>query len=269
MNKKPIKNLLLLSLFCWIIITSIYFYKFHNSLSDQQNDWSAFGCYVGGLLSPIFSLLALYGIFYSTEITKDQFRKQTEDSNFFSLLNIHLSKISNFKYTEEKGYPKELYEKIGYSSDPIIYNGYEIFIFLLKEYECFYREISNAQIDLSKNSDNIKKIDILVKSYDKFYHSYGHITGQYFRHIYYILVHAENSIKEKEYSKIFRAQLSNKEIALLFFNMMSNYTSNDFNRLLLKYNIFDDLHLPDISMYDNFDKIKIDILTRSKQLLKK
>lgn len=102
---------IIISVFC------IYFYQFHTSLSVQQGDWGAFGDFIGGLLNPILSFLALMALLLTIrlqsielEATREELKRsataqensekalqkqskiqnrQQFESTFFSLLNQH------------------------------------------------------------------------------------------------------------------------------------------------------------------------------------
>lgn len=82
----------------------LYFYQFHGTLSHIQSDWGAFGEYLAGTFGTVISLLALIGLIFSIEITKRQFKKQSEESTFFNLLNLHINKVNNLVLDKHQGY---------------------------------------------------------------------------------------------------------------------------------------------------------------------
>ncbi|OEE17113.1 putative phage abortive infection protein, partial [Aliivibrio fischeri] len=110
-----------------------------------------------------------------------------------------------------------------------------------------FNEIFNLKSTLimerATSEDRIKN---LKEIYTEFYHAYGYIVGPYFRNMYYILEHAERASESVRYSKILRAQLSRYELTLIYYNLMSKYTSNDFNLLLNKYNMLNGIYEPDV-----------------------
>lgn len=110
----------------------------------------------------------------------------------------------------------------------------------------------------------IKKLKVL---YEEYYDSYGHLVGHYFRNIYYVLKHIEDMKYDYKYSRIFRAQLSRYELAIMFYNIMSDYTSDDFNRLIFKYNILDDLYGADLCYHPYDEKLAEDLESRKQNKL--
>ncbi|EHR7166426.1 putative phage abortive infection protein [Vibrio parahaemolyticus] len=91
-----------------------------------------------------------------------------------------------------------------------------------------------------------ERLGLIGKIYDDFYHNHGHILGHYFRNLYYTLEVADSSCRYDAYANILRAQLSRYELNLLFYNSVSSYSSEKFNRLLGKYNMLNGLYNWDV-----------------------
>ncbi|RBP79680.1 putative phage abortive infection protein [Shewanella putrefaciens] len=85
-------------------ILLLYVSEFHGGLSESHSVWGEFGSFFGGVLSPIVSILAFIGLLYSMEQTKTQFKQQSEESSFYSLLNFHHSKVSQTIYNDAVGF---------------------------------------------------------------------------------------------------------------------------------------------------------------------
>lgn len=86
MKKKLIKTIILLSAFLSLIPICFYVYKFGSwTLSDQKGDWGTLGEYLGGLISPFISFLALLVTIYIAytineyEIRRDKKIKEQDD----------------------------------------------------------------------------------------------------------------------------------------------------------------------------------------------
>lgn len=78
---------------------------------------------------------------------------------------------------------------------------------------------------------------------------FGHILGQYYRNMYYVLDTIDHFFDEDDkmrYFKIYRAQLSRNEILLCLFNAVSFKSSERFVRLLDNNNFFDELLCNDL-----------------------
>lgn len=93
--------------------------------------------------------------------------------------------------------------------------------------------------------------DILNEVYNVIYKEYGHILGHYFRNMYYVMdtIDKFNGDEEykKNYSHIFRAQLSRYEIAMAVYNAV-NYTRSTKNvvKLLKKYDMLNGFYYKDL-----------------------
>lgn len=105
MTKKYLLAVIVIFIILELFPVVLYFYQFNGKLSNIQSDWGAFGEYFAGTFGTVISLLALIGLIYSIEITKRQFKSQSEESTFFNLLNLHVNKVNNLVLDEiHKGY---------------------------------------------------------------------------------------------------------------------------------------------------------------------
>lgn len=76
---------------------------------------------------------------------------------------------------------------------------------------------------------------------------YGHKIGQYIRNMFYVLDTINNFKYNREYyNKLFRAQLSRKEVLFCLFVAVSDKSSRKFVTLLNDNNILDDLYFEDL-----------------------
>ncbi|QQE95071.1 putative phage abortive infection protein [Providencia huaxiensis] len=303
-----------------LCIICLYFYFFHTGLSKNHTDWGIAGSFFGGTLGPLFSLLAFLGLLYNIEKNKEQtnlqieesnkqFKYQITDSNFYSLLELHVNKINQMEFNDAKGC--EAFKLLN-SKYNLIFRG-EIFkyfkrkvlndpnfIFFLsgdvKEYilknnkfgiendieltqyfigfEKIYKQKGHSDnqirfdflemllnVKFDNDSDVFKeegirlfikesfdvKISLMKNVYDCFYENYGYLVGHYCRHVYYILDYISDvDDHEIKHLNIFRAQLSRFELSILYYNALSNYTSDEFNRLLAKFDFFNGLYHLDV-----------------------
>jgi hypothetical protein len=111
----------------------------------------------------------------------------------------------------------------------------------------------------SSPESRIKRLSVI---YEYFYENYGHLLGHYFRNMYYILQYADKTQRGKYFSRIYRAQLSRYELAMLFYNVMGPYTSDDFNRLVFKFDMLDDLYGPDLCYTAHEKRLNADLDAR-------
>jgi hypothetical protein len=107
------------------------------------------------------------------------------------------------------------------------------------------------------NSDYLFIYKAFKATCNYFYKDQGNFFGKYYRNIYYILDMVSSFDIQNNYSKIFRAQLSNDELILLFFNAVSSQSTTHTVHLLQDYKIFNNLNSDDILGYvDTIEKTK-------------
>lgn len=291
----------------------LYFWVFHSGLAETHASWAEFGSF----LSPIISILAFAGLLYSIELTKDQFQRQSEESSFFNLINLHVNKVNEITGGERlklKGveafryyvsefeviYKEKCFDyarlAMAYETDKLPNLGYQFLYKKMTQKECVWageKEIKHVLEYFKRNSNDkwealkglvnesckrqdreemqdigalvfedssaefrIKNLSVL---YEYFYDKYGHVLGHYFRNMYYVLYYIDETKRSRYFSKIYRAQLSRYELAMLFYNIMGTYTSTAFNRLVFKYDMLDDLFGSDLCYTAHEDRLNADL----------
>lgn len=228
---------------------------------ESQELWGVFGDSFGAL-NTLFSGLAFTGIIVSiflqsielketrNEIKNQgkQFEAQTEalnkqvfENTFFQLIHLHNEIIQSISV----GHPGEKIGRWETSSGRAAFK--ELYVGKFGE-GMFIHELGISEGEVPKDTDGY---------YTLFHEKYGNQLGHYFRNIYQILKFIEKSnVKDKKfYSNLLRAQLSSYELALLFFNCLSELGNEEFKPLVEKFEFFE--HLPwmdfmseeDIKMY--------------------
>jgi Putative phage abortive infection protein len=120
------------------------------------------------------------------------------------------------------------------------------FIFANVDQQLRQRAITSYASSLNANEFN----SLLSQSCDNHYAKYGNLYGHYFRNISMMLDHlasAEFGMASK-FGKLFRAQLSRSEIAMLLVNCVGNQTSNKFNGQVKTFQLIDGFEIGDIFM---------------------
>lgn len=104
---------------------------------------------------------------------------------------------------------------------------------------------------------------------DAIYHKYGHITGHYFRNLYYAMKITSGFSNNNNYRELLRAQISRYEIAMNLYNALSSRSSVGMINLLNEYEIFDDKYKSDIYLLQILPEgvMLTDLLTKSKEYL--
>lgn len=314
---------------------ALYFFRFNSELSSSHGVWAEFGSLYGGVLGPATAVLAFIGLLWNLDITKNQFRSQSEDNTFFNLINLHNNKVQMIEYEEPKGVKTV---------------GFGAFKMYSQEFSRIYDEdsIRVARIELSKNTRNLTdnageflwekyakqyhvgntfwddkdanlekiaslfeessdawelqkvligtddsishkdrenlisighvaiedstpedRIEIMKRVNEFFYHDYGHMLGHYFRNIHYILKMIDTTKRSVQNSKLFRAQLSRYELAMIYYNSISEKTSEEFINLVIKFDLLNGLYQLDICYFPDAEKRSLDLDCMLQQKLTK
>lgn len=116
------------------------------------------------------------------------------------------------------------------------------------------------------------RVQAVAEVYGQLYEENGHFLGQYFRNMYYVLNTIDqsslNDTNKAYYAHLYRAQLSRYELALGVFNAVWEKSSFDMVRLLLKYDILDDVYREDIVLFEKGEGKDDFAYHRVKDLLK-
>lgn len=168
----------------------------------------------------------------------DEFRKQSDiqakqqyENTYFQLLRFHneiitsiVLEISDVDFTTGTNKIRQI-------------NGRKSFV----EYYDIYKRFFNTQLEILMTGELTVPIiqRIVDNSYRQFFDEYQADLGHYFRNLYNILYFIDNlqdEEKSKFYLELLHAQLSNFEIALLYFHCASS-NNKDFKELLEKYEL--------------------------------
>jgi hypothetical protein len=193
-----------------------------------------------GILSSLFSGLAFAGLIITVlmqreelalqrqelELTRDEIHGQREElkiqnetlrlqkfeNTFFQMLSLHNEILKDISVNNKKG--RDAFQEL--------------------------RTLLRAQ---EKNHGIQGDREPIRATYSKFDSLYGHEIGHYFRNLYNVIKFVDNSnIAEKKfYTNLVRAQLSNFELSLLFYNCLSDKGSEKFKPLVEKYSILKNL----------------------------
>lgn len=112
-----------------------------------------------------------------------------------------------------------------------------------------YEYLCLNAIKIYFEQNNLKPIaEACTKAADHCFAPYKNQLGTYFRNAYYILEMASEFNSPKNYSKIFRAQLSKYELVLLFFNSFGSLSTPKTRELYLNADLFNNLELKDVRL---------------------
>lgn len=178
----------------------------------------------------------------------DASQKQSFEQNFFQML-----KMSNSLRDSVAIHPRGGSKLEGLDAIKFIYEG------------CFLSGSMTGTFDPDTKESRTAMIDGAFKNYQKWHHD---AAGQYIRSVYQVLKYIDLSGIENDrfYSSLFRAQLSYFELALLFFNCLSEIGREHFKPLAEQYSLFKHLTLDEAIRAENVYLYKISVYGDNKEL---
>lgn len=209
------------------------FYAFGYLLPEDRALWGQFGDFVGGTLNPILTFLTFCVVlatlyFQRTELIESrremkrsadaleaQIREISEqkfEASFFQLLTLLNIIVNSIDLRVPGG-----------RTGALVVPGYDI-----RGRDCFrehFIELGDLyREERRKNpSERISDLETIRIVYEQFWDRHRQDLGHYFRFIYNIirLIDQKNT-DNKIYSRIFRAQLSDYELVLIFYNCQTH-----------------------------------------------
>lgn len=209
-GKEQMKKLTVIPVFFIIsgvlIFIAVYKYWLHFGdlpVSDSVEKWGQFGDYIGGVLNPGLSFISIILVCFTLYTTSRQSMIQSFESVLFELLRYHKEHLENIK--------------VDYEEETFI--GVNALGWYITEVKFNFLNLSNDELPVQQR---------IKYSIDKIYTEDGFFstTGHYFRNLYHIFKHIDESrfLSEKErikYAKLVRAQLSSVESGALMLNGLS------------------------------------------------
>jgi hypothetical protein len=184
-------------------------------------------------------------VFY---IQSDTLKIQQFESSFFNLLNLHHSIVNSIdlKSSTDK-YGTFEFNRINRDRNEKIINekinetitGRDCFVRFCKGFRNTYDNLKENK----KNTD-LTEHEICEKSYRIYYQYHQSDLGHYFRNLYHIFKFIKKSEIEnkKRYTSLVRAQLSNDELFLLFYNSSSTFGIDKFLPLIEEFHLLKNLN---------------------------
>ena len=237
--------------FFMIVFNKAYF---NTSLEIDKDLASSFGDFFGGYVGTIFSILSVILLIYTINIQNTDKRKDEVKNNFFRMLDFHNEnvrqlKVSHIDTNKDKKIEgrrafvifrlqmkellklvEEVNEENNYElSDVVIADITYMFFFygLDKDWEDF----TEIQLDIYPNNREVAQRTlekIKLNPILKLGRTNQTSLSSYFRNMYNAIKLVDGSkilsdTEKKELIKIYRAQLSNPELYILFTNLMSRF----------------------------------------------
>lgn len=176
------------------------------------------------------------------KIQSETLKLQQFESTFFNLLNLHHEIVNSIDLVSYEHKPsksmEEFTQTLSSSGERVVTTGRDTFV-------KFKKGLENDYYKLIKEDSEQDEFLIVNYAYRKYYDKHQSDLGHYFRNLYHIIKFINNAdIFEKgRYTSLVRAQLSNDELVLLFYNSITPYGSEKFKPLIEKYHLLKNLNL--------------------------
>jgi len=246
-----------------ILLSSVIFIlkgAFSTTADINSDLVSSFGSLVGGLFGTVLTLgvAILVLLTYKSQSRElhetvsiareqsDTLNLQRFESTYFGMLSHLKSIINSMRYTSD-GLPQSTLVGPDYLHATLQdFYGQHI-----KDTDQF---AVNWKTDLPSRKDMAKQINnLIMETWENgFFDDKSHFLGHYFRYLYNIikLVLAERKSEKdrKKYLGILQAQMSNDELCLLFYNLLSRYSFNKttgkpmFRKIVDKYGLLENIN---------------------------
>ncbi|KQO27992.1 putative phage abortive infection protein [Pseudomonas chengduensis] len=220
-----------------------------NLLSIGRSSFGEWGDFFGGVLNPILTFLTFMGLLITIVIQQTELKesrkefkrsadalddqskslkKQNFESTFFQMLSLHNDIVNSIDLVEKES---------GNTT-----KGRDCFRVFYTRLARLYRETKN------KGKGKYPPESIAKLSYALFWKGHQAELGHYFRYLYNLIKFVDESeFSEGLYIKLIRAQLSDQELFLLFYNSISDQ-GQKFRNYIEKYALFD--NMPAIRILD-------------------
>ncbi|MCC5086430.1 putative phage abortive infection protein [Xanthomonas campestris] len=202
------------------------------------NEW---GDFFGGVANPILTFLTFTGLLITIILQQTELRetrkelkrsadalsaqnesrkKQNFEATFFQMLSIHNSIVNSIDLLNDKGDRNQ-----GRDCFSVFYTRFNK---IFRAREARYNESKRAKKPLSA-------------AYTEFWNTHQSELGHYYRYLYSIVRFIKDEGQEGgPYIRLIRAQLSDQELLLLFYNCISENGGN-FTPLVVEFSLLDNM----------------------------
>lgn len=224
------------------IVAVIIMFSWASSNMPASIEKGPFGDYIAGVLNPILTFLTLFGVLISIflqrrelSLTRAELERSADalenqissielqnfEATFFQMLNTFNSIVASVDLIRPETGDKT--------------TGRDCF-------KVFYTRLSRCFRENSKKSQGKYKAESVLRlSYFQFWKSHSLELGHYYRTLFSIFRFLdENPLSKPYHAKLLRAQLSDQELLLLFYNCLSK-EGRKFEKYAIKYELFDNL----------------------------
>lgn len=198
-----------------------------------------------GALTSLFTALGFYGLILTLDLQRKATRKLENDAikreeseklrdfenSFFNMLNILQVIIKDMRVTN--------------SDKEIVAEGRSVFLYFYKNFSAALRKKGRVLFFTHTNFLSVNSAKLAISNdFRNYFANRSQNLSHYYRFLYNIFKFIDESDLQESYKKkyvnILRAQLSNYELLMLFYNAQSPLGSK-FIKYIDKYSLFDNL----------------------------
>ena len=236
---------------------SFYGYVYCNNKFETLGTW---GDFVGGTLNPILTFATFIGLLYTIYLQQRELRLTRKE---LSLTRQEFERSSNALEAQNLTTKQQRFENTLFSMIEMLnqivnamdvgvqgktQTGRDCFDHFYDIFKSTYINIHKKYIpqglliSLSKVEDNIPHNEQrLIEAYNDFYKEFQSDLGHYFRVLYNIFRYIDKSDFSNDiYAKILRAQLSNQELLIIFYNCATE-RGKAFAALAERFELYDNM----------------------------
>ena len=244
-------------------VGALAFYGYVYFNNDEYDILGTWGDFVGGTLNPILTFFTVIGLLYTIYLQRSELyltrqelrltRKElTKSSNALEAQNL-TTKQQRFENTLFSMI--EMLNQIVNAMDLVngkdIKSGRDCFTYFIDSlgYDYFLMRWPGAPPSHRYDSNNLTSVRVfydhdlkrILTAYNHFYSRYQSDLGHYFRVLYNIFRYIDQSDFSNDiYAKILRAQLSNQELLIIFYNNATD-RGKAFAALADRFELYDNM----------------------------
>lgn len=232
--------LLGISLLVTATVIGIYVQTFGTATTTSHNRFAEFGEYFGGVAGSTFALFALVSLLITLHVQTRELRLSSD-----ALASSAKALTDQNSSIKHQSFESRLFRMLSLHHE--IVNGIQ-----LRRKGAVTAEGRDALNALHRRmllalgrvvrGDYVDELEGIRTEYDNFYALNSHKLAHYFRNLYRIIKFIDNSSIESrsDYIGLARAQLSNQELGLLFYNCLAARGAR-MKRFAEAYVLFDNL----------------------------
>jgi|RifCSPhighO2_12_1023870.scaffolds.fasta_scaffold57071_1 hypothetical protein len=229
-----------------LVLLALYFYKFHGGLSGDPAVWGQLGDYIGGLLNPFFSFIALLALLYTIRLQSEEMRNSTAE-----LKHSAQALLTQNNVMLKQSFETSFFNLLGLLSslvrDSVIDGDVHTTHRGRSCFEMIYTALLKALSSVIHDTDGMVVESSLKSRCGLFFRPLDPVLGHYFRTLYGVLRFVDDSDlsddQKRLYTRIVRAQLSGPELGLILFNCVGDLGGEKLMPLVIKYNLLKHLDM--------------------------